>query len=109
MTIDKNEARREAGTSAGPEIHNNLAKTNMPQASRFGNAKNLLADKAAMSRDFVSEALEPVGNDSEAALCCLSNADDRGARYHLARVVSCVRAAAAEFRALEALTAGGAQ
>jgi propanediol dehydratase small subunit len=61
------------------------------------------AVRADLLRDFI-EALEPVEHDSAAARHCLSNADDVGARYHLKRVVECVKAAAATFRELEALT-----
>jgi len=60
--------------------------------------------RASLMRDFVFEALEPVERDSAAARLCLTNDDDVGARYHLKRVVECVKAAAATFRELEALT-----
>jgi hypothetical protein len=60
--------------------------------------------RAALLRDFVFEALEPVERDSAAARLCLKNDDDVGAKYHLKRVVECVKAAAATFRELEALT-----
>jgi hypothetical protein len=55
-------------------------------------------------REFVFEAMAPVERDSEAARLCLENEDDVGAHYHLKRVVECVKAAAATFRELEALT-----
>lgn len=54
-------------------------------------------------RDFVYEALTPVERDAGAAKLCLDNNDDTGARYHLKRVVECVKAAAATFRELEVL------
>lgn len=60
--------------------------------------------RAALLRDFVFEALEPVENDSAAARLCLKHDDDAGAYYHLKRVVECVKAAAATFRELENLT-----
>jgi hypothetical protein len=59
--------------------------------------------RASLLRDFVSEAMEPVERDSAAARLCLANNDDVGARYHLKRVVECVKAATATFRELEAL------
>lgn len=59
---------------------------------------------AGLLRDFVYEALEPVENDSASARLCLRNDDDGGARYHLKRVVECVKAAALTFRELEGLT-----
>jgi hypothetical protein len=58
--------------------------------------------RASLMRDFIFEALEPVERDSAAVRLCLANDDDVGARYHLKRVVECVKAAAATFR--EALT-----
>jgi hypothetical protein len=57
--------------------------------------------KASLLRDFVYEALEPVERDSAAARLCLGNDDDVGTRYHLKRVVECVKAAASTFRELE--------
>jgi hypothetical protein len=60
--------------------------------------------RAALLRDFIFEALAPVERDSAAARLCLANDDDVGARYHLRRVIDCVKAAAATFKELEALT-----
>jgi hypothetical protein len=68
-------------------------------------APNLRDTRAALLRDFVFEALYPVERDSAAARRCLENDDDAGARYHLKRVVECVKAAAATFRELEVLQA----
>jgi propanediol dehydratase small subunit len=65
---------------------------------------SVAAVRADLLRDAIFEMLEPVEHDSAAARHCLSNADDVGARYHLKRVVECVKAAAATFRELEALT-----
>jgi hypothetical protein len=59
--------------------------------------------RADLLRDAIFEMLEPVEHDSAAARHCLYNYDDVGARYHLKRVVECVKAAAATFRELEAL------
>jgi hypothetical protein len=60
--------------------------------------------RAGLLRDFIYEALEPVEHDCVAARACLRNDDDVGAKYHLKRVVECVKAATATFRELEALT-----
>jgi hypothetical protein len=62
--------------------------------------------RAVLLRDFVFDALAPVEHDSAAARHCLANDDDAGTRYHLKRVVECVKAAASTFRELEALKAG---
>ena len=61
---------------------------------------------ASLLCDFVFEAMAPVEADSAAVRLSLKNDDDAGARYHLKRVVECVRAAACTFRELEALKAG---
>jgi hypothetical protein len=61
--------------------------------------------RASLMRDFIFEALEPVERDVAAARLCLANDDDIGARYHLKRVIDCVKAAAATFKELEALLA----
>ena len=60
--------------------------------------------RTALLRDFVCEALCPVEHDSAAARHCLANDDDAAARYHLKRVVECVKAAASTFREIETLT-----
>jgi hypothetical protein len=72
-------------------------------------AGSVLETRAALLRDFVFEALAPVESDAVAARLCLKNDDDAGTRYHLKRVVECVKAAASTFRELETLTgrAGG--
>jgi hypothetical protein len=64
----------------------------------------IAAERASLLRDFIFEALAPVERDSAAARLCLANDDDAGARYHLKRVVGCVKAAAETFRELAALT-----
>jgi hypothetical protein len=63
--------------------------------------------RTALLRDFVFEALVPVESDAEAARVSLRNDDDAGARYHLKRVVECVKAAATSFGELEALIGRG--
>jgi hypothetical protein len=60
--------------------------------------------RADLMRDFIFETLAPVERDAGAARLCLQNNDDAGSRYHLKRVVEHVKAAAATFRELEALT-----
>jgi hypothetical protein len=62
--------------------------------------------RVSLLRDFIYEAMEPVERDSAAARLCLANDDDVGARYHLKRVVECVKASAATFKELEALLGG---
>jgi hypothetical protein len=63
---------------------------------------------ATLCRDFVFEVLAPVENDSAAVRLCLQNDGDVGARYHLKRIVECVKAAASTFRELEAMKAAPA-
>jgi hypothetical protein len=62
--------------------------------------------RAALLRDFVFQALAPLESDAAARLS-LKNDDDAGARYHLKRVVECVKAAASTLRDLEALVGRG--
>jgi hypothetical protein len=63
--------------------------------------------RAALLRDFVFEALAPLESDAAAARLSLKNDDDAGARYHLKRIVECIKAAASTFRDLEALVGRG--
>jgi hypothetical protein len=64
-------------------------------------------ERMALLRDFVFEALMPIEADAAAARLSLKHDDDAGARYHLKRVVECVRAAASTFRELESLNGRG--
>jgi hypothetical protein len=66
-------------------------------------SETVLDVSAAQLRDFIYEALSPVEADATAARLCLRNDDDAGARYHLKRVVECVKAAASTFRELDSL------
>ena len=75
-------------------------------SSPLETAHDVAHARAAFLRDFVFEALSPVEDDAAAARLCLKHDDDAGARYHLKRVVECVKAAASTFRELEALTSG---
>jgi hypothetical protein len=68
--------------------------------------QDIRAERAALLRDFIGDALVPVECDVLAARLCLTNHDDVGARYHLKRMVVSVKAAALTFRELEALGAG---
>ena len=68
-------------------------------------AETFVDVSAAELRDFVYEALAPVEADAAAARLSLRNDDDAGARYHLQRVVACVKAATTSFRELEVLKA----
>jgi hypothetical protein len=63
----------------------------------------IAAERVSLLRDFIFEALAPVERDSAAARLCLANDDDAGARYHLKRVVECVKAAATTFKELQTL------
>lgn len=73
---------------------------------RGDTAQDVRWARALLLRDFVFEALAPIENDSAAARLCLRHDDDAGARYHLKRVVECVKAAAKAFRELEELNVG---
>jgi hypothetical protein len=75
-----------------------------PATDAVSASPSVAAVRASLLRDAIFEMMEPVEHDSAAARLCLINDDDVGARYHLKRVVECVRAAAATFKELEALT-----
>lgn len=65
--------------------------------------QKVLDERAALLRGFVFEAMATVEGDSAAVRLCLKNDGDAGARYHLKRVVGCVKAAASTSREIEAL------
>src|SRR3984893_16059899 len=103
----KNPAAREAGRAPNAFF---LAaeRSEHPQASAKTQGNETVSDvRAALLRDFVFEALAPLESDAAAARLSLKNDDDAGARYHLKRVVECVKAAASTFRDLEALVGRG--
>ena len=62
--------------------------------------------RASLIRDFVFETLFPVERDAAAARLCLSNDDDKGAAYHLKRIVVSVKAAAGAINELRDLLSG---
>ena len=78
----------------------------IPQASKLNKMSARFAPR--LLRDFVFEVLAPVESDTAAVRLCLQNDDDVGARYHLKRIVECVKAAASTFRELEAMKAAPA-
>ena len=102
----KNPAAREAGRAPNSFC---LAaeRSEHTQASAKTQGNETVSDvRAALLRDFVFEALAPL-ESAAAARLSLKNDDDAGARYHLKRVVECVKAAASTFRELEALVGRG--
>ncbi len=74
-----------------------------PATNAVAALPSIAAVRASLLRDFIFEALEPVERDSAAARLCLANDDDAGTKYHLKRVIECVKAAAATFKELEGL------
>ena len=70
--------------------------------------QDIRAAREGLLRDFVFDALAPVESESAAVRLCLKNDDDAGARYHLKRVVECVKVAAKTLRELEELSTGAA-
>jgi hypothetical protein len=103
----KNPAAREAGRAPNSFcLAAERSEHTQPSAKTQG--KETVSDvRAALLWDFVFEALAPLESDAPATRLCLKNDDDAGARYHLKRVVECVKAAASTFRELEALVGRG--
>jgi hypothetical protein len=62
--------------------------------------RDLEAERKALIRDFIDEALEPVGNDLDSCLASLANDDDVGTAYHLRRMIIALKAAAHGFKGL---------
>ena len=79
----------------------------LPLSNQVPIVGTVLEARATLLRDFVFEALAPVESDAAAARLCLKNDDDGGTRYHLKRIVQCIKAAASTFRELEALAGRG--
>src|SRR5580698_8335186 len=69
--------------------------------------QDIRAERAALLRDFIGEALEPVERDVLAARLCLRNDDDAGARYHFKRIIACIKAAAPTFGELQEVVGRG--
>jgi hypothetical protein len=64
--------------------------------------RNVRAERQALIRDFIAEALTPAANDLDACLLALDNDDDVGSAYHLRRLIVAVKHAAHGFRDLAA-------
>jgi hypothetical protein len=62
--------------------------------------RDIEAERKALVRDFIDEALRRVSNDLDAAFLTLVNDDDVGAVYHFKRVIKAVKTAAHGFRDL---------
>ena len=62
--------------------------------------RDLEAERRALIRQFLIEALGPAANDLAACLMSLDNADDAGGIYHFRRLVAAIRQAAHGFRDL---------
>jgi hypothetical protein len=62
--------------------------------------RDLRAECLALCRDFIDEALEPVGNDWDSCRASLANDDDVGAAYHFRRIIVALKAAAHGFKEL---------
>jgi hypothetical protein len=60
------------------------------------------AERKALIRDFIGEALEPASNELASCLMSLDNGDDVGGAYHFRRLVAAVKAAAGAFKGLVA-------
>jgi hypothetical protein len=58
------------------------------------------AERLALIRESIIEALEPGASDLYSCLLSLDNRDDVGAAYHFRRVIVAVKAAAQGFREL---------
>jgi hypothetical protein len=64
--------------------------------------RDLEAERRALIRDFIVEALEPAADDLASCLMSLDNADDVGGSYHLKRVIAALKQAARAFAELGA-------
>jgi hypothetical protein len=60
----------------------------------------LEAERKAVVRDFIVEALAPTFNELDACLAALDNGDDTGGAYHFRRLVVFIKHAAHGFRDL---------
>jgi hypothetical protein len=64
--------------------------------------RDLTAERKALLRDFIAEALTPAANDLNACLLALDNDDDVAAVYHFRRLVIASKHAAHGFRDMAA-------
>jgi hypothetical protein len=84
-------ARAAPRDADGPRDATKLGVSWYPGTTHAETKQDIREVRAALLRDFVFEALAPVESDSAAARLCLRNDDDIGARYHLKRIVECVK------------------
>ena len=62
--------------------------------------RDLEAERKALIRDFLFEALELARNDLDAVFLALDNSDDVAGRYHFRRLIAGIKPAAQGFREL---------
>jgi hypothetical protein len=58
------------------------------------------AERKALVRDFLGEALAPAARELDSAMMSLENDDDQGASYHFRRLVAAIKHAALGFQDL---------
>jgi hypothetical protein len=83
------------------------SSTPSPDKPTSEHTQDIRTERAALLRDFIQEALEPVKRDAPATRLCLRNNDDAGTGYHLKRIIAGVTAAASTFGELEEVIGGG--
>lgn len=64
--------------------------------------RDLAAERASLCRDFIGEALEPVGYDWQSCIAALESQDDVAVSYHMRRMVICLKHATFGLRGLSA-------
>jgi hypothetical protein len=78
----------------------NTANRDHPIESPF--KRDSEAERKALIRDFIGEALEPASNELPSCLMSLDNGDDVGGACHFRHLVAAVKAAAGAFKGLVA-------
>lgn len=84
----------------GPEWAKSAREWRKEHDKREPFKRDLEAERKALVRDFIVEALAPTFNELDACLLALDNRDDTGSAYHFRRLVVSVKHAAHGFKDL---------
>lgn len=90
----------DSAPALGPEWAQSAREWRKERDKRSPLKRDIEAERRGFVRDFISEALEPAGNEMDAVFLALANRDDTAAAYHFRRLVVGVKAAAGGFEEL---------
>jgi hypothetical protein len=104
MTAAPTTVEQSAEAWAGPQTDDMTARTarewRAERDKRLPLERDLEAERKALTKEFVLEALEPAADDLDACIRSLANDDLVGSAHHFSRVITALKHCAPAFREL---------